>query len=71
MKKNAHSAWLPAALEYVPSWLGFQIERYRQPGCCVAIARDGRLVAEFALGAADLRTGKSLTPRHRFRIASR
>lgn len=68
--KNRQAAWLDAALEYVPSWLDFQIERYRQPGCCVAIARDGELVAEFGLGAADLRTGKSLTPRHRFRIAS-
>jgi D-alanyl-D-alanine carboxypeptidase len=27
-------------------------------------------VAEFAFGKADLRTGKALTPRHRFRIAS-
>lgn len=43
MKKNsAPPAWLPAALDYLPQWLGFQLERYRQPGCSVAIARGGR-----------------------------
>jgi D-alanyl-D-alanine carboxypeptidase len=67
MKKNA---WLKAALDYVPDWLSFQLERYRQPGCSVAIAQGPHIVAEFAFGAADLETGKSLTPRHRFRVAS-
>lgn len=70
MTKNAGSAWLKAALEYVPSWVDFQVERYRQPGCSVALAHGQKIVAEFALGAANLRTGKPLTPRHRFRIAS-
>jgi D-alanyl-D-alanine carboxypeptidase len=67
MKKNA---WLKAALDYVPDWLSFQLERYRQPGCSAAIAQGPHIVAEFAFGAADLETGKSLTPRHRFRVAS-
>jgi len=70
MKKNAKSAWLQAALEYIPAWLGFQLERHRQVGCSVAIAQGQALVAEFALGTADLGTGEALTPRHRFRIAS-
>lgn len=70
MKKNAHSAWMTAALDYIPRWLDFQIERYRQPGCAIAIAHGDKLIAEFGLGVADMRTGKPLTPRHRFRIAS-
>ncbi|OGB08111.1 MAG: serine hydrolase [Burkholderiales bacterium RIFCSPHIGHO2_12_FULL_65_48] len=71
MKKNGtDSAWLKAALDYVPQWLGLQLERFRQPGCSVAIARGGEILAELALGVADMRTGKPLTPRHRLRIAS-
>src|SRR5690349_15062614 len=69
-RKSAESAGLKAALDYVPRWLGFQLERYRQPGCSVAIAQGQKVVAEIALGVADMRTGKPLTPRHRFRIAS-
>ncbi|MDM0080710.1 serine hydrolase domain-containing protein [Variovorax sp. J31P179] len=69
-RKSAESAGLKAALDYVPRWLGFQLERYRQPGCSVAIAQGEKVVAEIALGVADMRTGKPLTPRHRFRIAS-
>jgi D-alanyl-D-alanine carboxypeptidase len=70
MKKNAEPAWLKAALDYVPDWLAFQLERHRQPGCSIAIAQGQQIVAERALGVADMRTGKPLTPRHRFRIAS-
>jgi D-alanyl-D-alanine carboxypeptidase len=51
-------------------WLGFQVERNRHAGCSVALAQQGRPVAEFAIGSADLRAGAALTPRHRFRIAS-
>ena len=59
MKKNATSpAWLSAALDYLPQWLDLQLERYRQPGCSVAIARAGKTVAELALGVADMRTHK-------------
>ncbi|MGE0497580.1 MAG: serine hydrolase domain-containing protein [Ramlibacter sp.] len=70
MKKDAHPAWLRAALGYIPQWLAFQVERYKQPGCTLAIAQGGTLVAEWAFGKASLATGKPLTPRHRFRIAS-
>jgi len=59
MKKNATSpAWLRAALDYLPQWLDLQLERYRQPGCSVAIARGGETVAELALGVSDMRTHK-------------
>jgi len=68
MDKN--SAWLAPALEYVQDWLTFQVERYRQPGCAVAIAQGSDLLAEYAFGHADLRTRQRMTLRHRFRIAS-
>ncbi len=70
MTSKAQPAWLKAALAYVPEWMSFQVERFRQVGCTVAIAHGGKLVYEQAFGTADLRTGKALTPRHRFRIAS-
>ena len=56
MKKNGtDSAWLKAALDYVPQWLGLQLERFRQPGCSVAISK---------------KTLNRFLPRHRLRIAS-
>ena len=36
-----------------------QLERYEQPGCTVAIAQGGQLVAEFGFGSANLRTGEA------------
>jgi D-alanyl-D-alanine carboxypeptidase len=69
-KKPHPPAWLASALDYTQDWLSFQVERYRQPGCAVAIAQASGLVAEYAFGQADLRTGQRMTPRHRFRIAS-
>ena len=68
--KKKQQPWLQSALDYVPRWLGFQVERFKQPGCTVAIAHGSELVAEYAFGAANLRNGQALTPRHRFRIAS-
>lgn len=62
--------WLPAALDYVASWLEFQRRHQQQPGCAVAIASGGKIVLEAAFGSADLTTGEALTPRHGFRIAS-
>lgn len=70
MKKSRQPGWLAPALDYVQDWLSFQVERYRQPGCAVAIARGPELLAQYAFGHANLRTGERLTPRHRFRIAS-
>ena len=73
MKNKQHQdrpGWLAPALDYTQDWLSFQVERYRQPGCTMAIAQGNELVAEYAFGHADLRTKQRMTPRHRFRIAS-
>ena len=62
--------WLPGALEYLPRWIEFQMRLFEQPGCVIAVAHQGHLVLETALGCANLRTGERLTPRHRFRVGS-
>src|SRR3954471_2810820 len=63
-------AWRQPAIDYVRSWIEFQMQASQQPGCIVAIAHRGKVIAEFAIGEANLETGEKLTPRHRFRIAS-
>jgi CubicO group peptidase (beta-lactamase class C family) len=62
--------WLQGATGYIRSWIELQMRALQQPGCIVAIAYRGKVVAEYALGHANLATGEKLTPRHRFRIAS-
>ena len=62
--------WLQSATGYIRDWLEFQLRASEQPGCIVAIAHRGKVVAEDAFGHASLATGEKLTPRHRFRIAS-
>ena len=62
--------WLRSAVDYVADWLEFQVEASQQPGCIIAIAHRGKVIAEHAFGLADLDSGEKLTPRHRFRIAS-
>jgi len=62
--------WLQPAIGYIRDWIEFQMRTSQQPGCIVAIAHRGKVVAEFAFGHANLATGEKLTPRHRFRIAS-
>jgi CubicO group peptidase (beta-lactamase class C family) len=62
--------WLSSALDYVPRWLDFQMTASQQPGCIVAIAHRGQIIFERAWGLADLHSGETLTPRHRFRVAS-
>ena len=62
--------WIPNAMGYLRSWIEFQMQSSQQPGCIVAIACRGEVIAEFAFGQANLATGEKLTPRHRFRIAS-
>ncbi len=62
--------WLQAALDYVPSWLEFQLRMSEQPGCIIAVVHRDRVLLEQAFGHADLATGESFTPRHRFRMAS-
>ncbi|TPQ34889.1 serine hydrolase [Bradyrhizobium guangdongense] len=63
-------AWLRPAIAYIAEWLDYQVTLARQPGCIIAIAHRGEIVAEHAFGVANLATGEKLTPRHRFRIAS-
>src|SRR3954452_8396232 len=62
--------WAQDAIEYFRSWIEFQMRSSQQPGCIVAVAHRGKVVAEYAFGHANLATGEKLTPRHRFRIAS-
>ena len=62
--------WLQYAMDYIRRWIEFKMRISQQPGCIVAIAHRGKVVAEFAFGHADLDSGEKLTPRHRFRIAS-
>src|ERR1700758_2859121 len=62
--------WLRPAIDYIGDFIGFQLEATQQPGCIIAIAHRGEIVAEHAFGVANLATGEKLTPRHRFRIAS-
>jgi CubicO group peptidase (beta-lactamase class C family) len=62
--------WLQFATNYIGSWIEFQLRASQQPGCIVAIAHRGKVIAEHAFGSANLVTGEKLTPRHRFRIAS-
>jgi D-alanyl-D-alanine carboxypeptidase len=59
---------LAAAVDYIPRWVAHQMRAADQPGCSFAIAHEGLLVAEFAIGSAG--GGQALTPRHRFRVAS-
>jgi CubicO group peptidase (beta-lactamase class C family) len=63
-------AWQHSAIDYIRGWLEFQMRTSQQPGCIVAIAHRGKVVAEQAFGHANLATDEKLTPRHRFRIAS-
>src|SRR5215475_5866795 len=63
-------AWLRSAVDYIGSWLEFQLTGSQQPGVIIAIAHRGEIVAEHAFGLANLDTNEKLTPRHRFRIAS-
>lgn len=62
--------WLRSAIDYIGSWIEFQLTTSQQPGVIVAFAHRGEVVAEYAFGLANLDTGEKLTPRHRFRIAS-
>jgi CubicO group peptidase (beta-lactamase class C family) len=64
------SVWLPHAVRYVSDWLDFQMRLSELPGCVLAVARHGQVLHESAYGVADVETGETLTPRHRFRVAS-
>jgi CubicO group peptidase (beta-lactamase class C family) len=62
--------WLNPALDYIPSWIEFQMRQSGLPGSTIAMAHRGRIILEHAFGCADLASGEALTPRHRFRVAS-
>jgi len=62
--------WLQPALQYIPRWLEYQIRESEQPGCVIAVVHDGRVVFERAFGRAEIVGEATLTPRHRFRVAS-
>jgi CubicO group peptidase (beta-lactamase class C family) len=62
--------WLAAALDYIPAWIDFQMRLTEQPGVSIAISHQGKPVLEQAFGHADAVAGVTLTPRHRFRVAS-
>ena len=62
--------WLRSAIDYIGSFIEFQLAGSQQPGVIIAITHRGEVVAEHAFGSANLDTGEKLTPRHRFRIAS-
>jgi CubicO group peptidase (beta-lactamase class C family) len=62
--------WVSAAIDYIPQWLDYQMRLTEQPGSVIAIAHEGKLVFEQAFGHADLAERVTLTPRHRFRVAS-
>jgi CubicO group peptidase (beta-lactamase class C family) len=62
--------WLKPALDYIPQWLEYQMRETEQPGCVIAIIHQGKLVLEQAFGCVDIVERETLTPRHRFRVAS-
>ena len=62
--------WLQPALDYIAAWIEFQLRASDQPGCVFAVAHRDKIIAERALGVADVVNGEALTPRHRFRVAS-
>src|SRR5215471_1979129 len=62
--------WVKPALDYIPGWLEYQIHESEQPGCVIAVVHGGRVVFERAFGRADIVGEATLTPRHRFRVAS-
>ena len=62
--------WLRAALDYIPSYLDYQVRLQHHPGCVIAVVQRNKVIAEHAIGFANLATGEPMTPRHRFRVAS-
>ena len=52
--------WLPAALDYIQSWVEFQMRQSEQPGCVVVVARRDKIILERAFGHADLVSGETL-----------
>src|ERR1700731_255748 len=62
--------WLQPALDYISTWIEFQMRGSQQPGCVFALAHRDQIVLERAIGYADIVSKEKLTARHRFRVAS-
>ena len=62
--------WLQPALDYISTWIEFQMRASQQPGCVFAVAHRDQVVLERAIGYADIVSKEKLTVRHRFRVAS-
>ena len=62
--------WLQPALDYISTWIEFQMRASQQPGCVFAVAHRDQVVLERAIGYADIVSREKLTTRHRFRVAS-
>ena len=50
--------WLPAALDYIPRWIEFQMAESELPGCVIAIAEKGKIVLDQAFGYARSRSSR-------------
>ncbi|YCM43556.1 serine hydrolase domain-containing protein [Verrucomicrobiaceae bacterium 227] len=59
----------PARAEVIDPVKQFMSD-HKAPGLSYAIAKDGKILKQRALGFANLETKETLTPQHRFRIAS-
>ena len=55
-------SWLRSAIDYIGSWIEYQLTTIQQPGVIVAFVHRGEVVAEHAFGLANLDTGEKLTP---------
>jgi CubicO group peptidase (beta-lactamase class C family) len=62
--------WLQPAIDYISTWIEFQMRFSQQPGCVFAVAHRDQVVLERAIGYADIASEEKLTPRHGFRVAS-
>lgn len=62
--------WVKPALDYVQSWLDFQVRQADLPGLQFAVRNHGELVAARAYGKPAASAGALLTNEHVFRVAS-
>lgn len=46
--------WLQPALDYISTWIEFQMRASQQPGCVFAVAHRDQVVLERAIGYADI-----------------
>jgi D-alanyl-D-alanine carboxypeptidase len=70
MRRERMRGWLEPAIDYIATWIAFQRKHIGLPGISIAIGHGEDVLLDASYGAADLRTGARLTPKHRFRVAS-